>query len=56
MGGKNSMPSWVSAQPPLAVADYVHFNARGAKVIAEMFSNALLYEYNYWQFKTRQSK
>lgn len=49
MGGKNSMPSWVSAKPSLAAPDYVHFNTKGAKIIAEMFSNALLNEYNYWQ-------
>jgi lysophospholipase L1-like esterase len=56
MGGRNSMPSWVAAEPPLAVSDYVHFNARGAKIIAEMFSNALLNEYYYWNLKTSSSK
>lgn len=45
MGGRNSMPSWVYAQPPLASSDFVHFNQRGARVIAEMFCNALIYEY-----------
>jgi lysophospholipase L1-like esterase len=45
MGGKNSMPSWVYAQPPLASSDFVHFNQRGARVIAEMFYNAFIYEY-----------
>ena len=25
MGGRNSMPSWVFAQPPLASTDFVHF-------------------------------
>jgi hypothetical protein len=52
MGGKNSMPSWVAAHPSLAASDYVHFNYRGAKIIAEMFSSALLNEYNYWNEKT----
>jgi lysophospholipase L1-like esterase len=48
MGGKNSMPSWVFANPPLASKDFVHFNARGAKIIANMFYNALMNEYvNY---------
>ncbi len=56
MGGRNSMPSWVSANPPLAVADYVHFNASGAKIIAEMFSNALLNEYRMWSVKTNPAK
>jgi hypothetical protein len=48
MGGKNSMPSWVYADPPLAISDFVHFNPRGARVIGEMFYNALVYEYNRW--------
>jgi lysophospholipase L1-like esterase len=56
MGGKNSMPSWVMADPPLAVSDYVHFNAKGAQIIAEMFSNALLDEYNIWNQKTTALK
>lgn len=45
MGGENSMPSWVFAEPPLASTDFVHFNHRGARLIAEMFYNALVYEY-----------
>jgi lysophospholipase L1-like esterase len=45
MGGRNSMPSWVFANPPLASTDFVHFNARGAKIIANMFYNALMTEY-----------
>lgn len=56
MGGRNSMHSWVTADPPLAVSDYVHFNVRGAKIIAEMFSNALLSEYNNWKVKTHPVK
>ena len=48
MGGENSMPSWVYADPPLAVPDFVHFNLRGTKIIAEMFYNAFLSEYNKW--------
>lgn len=46
MGGYNSMPSWVNAQPALAGPDYVHFTPRGAKLVANMFYNALIYEYN----------
>jgi lysophospholipase L1-like esterase len=46
MGGRNSMPSWVAADPPLAVSDYVHFNTKGARIIAEMFYNAFIYDYN----------
>ncbi len=46
MGGKNSMPSWVFAQPSLASSDFVHLNERGARVLAEMFYNALMHDYN----------
>lgn len=46
MGGKNSMPSWVGAEPALAEKDYTHFNYRGAKVIAELFFKAFIHEYN----------
>lgn len=53
MGGENSMPSWVFAQPPLAGSDFVHFNPHGAKIIANMFYNAFIYEYNrYLRHKT----
>jgi lysophospholipase L1-like esterase len=53
MGGKNSMPSWVFANPPLASKDFVHFNAHGAKIIANMFYNALMSEYS--QYKKRSA-
>jgi lysophospholipase L1-like esterase len=46
MGGYNSMPSWVNAVPELARPDYVHFSARGARLIGNMFYNALIFEYN----------
>ena len=46
MGGKNSMPSWVFARPSLASSDFVHFNERGARVLAEMFYNAFMHDYN----------
>lgn len=45
MGGHNSMPSWVFAKPSLATKDFIHFTPRGAKIIANMFNNALMYEY-----------
>ena len=54
MGGKNSMPSWVFAEPPLASSDFVHFNPRGAKLVANMFYNSLLYEYNLYKKKTTE--
>ena len=43
------MPSWVFAEPSLASKDFVHFNPRGAKLIANMFYNALLFEYNQYK-------
>ena len=46
MGGYNSMPSWVNAQPELARPDYVHFSTRGSKLISNMFYNAFILEYN----------
>lgn len=45
MGGKNSMPSWVNANPALAQKDYTHFNPYGARIIGEMFYRALMIEY-----------
>jgi len=45
MGGENSMPSWVFANPPLAGKDFTHFNGEGARIISQMFVNALLAEY-----------
>ena len=49
MGGKNSMPSWVFADPPLAGNDFVHFNTRGSRIIAEMLYNSIIYEYGVWR-------
>ena len=46
MGGKNSMPSWVLADPPLAQKDFTHFNPAGARIVGEMFYDALIIEYN----------
>jgi len=45
MGGRNSMPSWVFADPPLAGKDFTHFTWNGSRLIAEMFYQALIYEY-----------
>ncbi len=45
MGGKDSMPKWVSSNPPLAFKDYTHFNGQGAEKIAEMLADALLKAY-----------
>ena len=53
MGGTNSMPSFVHADPPLASKDYIHFTPKGANLVAEMFYNALMLEYS--QFTTQYS-
>jgi lysophospholipase L1-like esterase len=54
MGGKNSMPSWVSANPPMAAKDYTHLSPRGARIVSEMLYNALVFEYN--NYKTNNLK
>ncbi len=46
MGGENSMPSWVFAEPALANKDFTHFNDSGARIVSEMFYNALLFDFN----------
>lgn len=46
MGGQNSMPSWVFADPPLGQKDFTHFTPTGAMFAAQMFYNAFIYEYN----------
>lgn len=42
MGGKNSMPDWVNAEPPLAASDYTHFTPKGAKRLLRSFIINLL--------------
>jgi lysophospholipase L1-like esterase len=46
MGGHNSMPEWVFANPPLARKDFTHFNRKGSYIIAKMLYDALMVEYN----------
>ncbi|MBK9147982.1 MAG: hypothetical protein IPM12_09240 [Flavobacteriales bacterium] len=45
MGGRNSMVSWVQADPPLAADDYTHFSPIGARKVGELFYTALINEY-----------
>ncbi|KAA9346176.1 GDSL-type esterase/lipase family protein [Adhaeribacter soli] len=45
MGGKDSMPSWVFAKPPLANKDFTHFTPKGAQLVSEMLFKSLMYEY-----------
>jgi len=53
MGGYNSMASFVHADPPLASTDYVHFTGTGVNLVAEMFYNALMLEFN--EYDTQKS-
>lgn len=49
MGGKNSMPKWVEADPPLAAKDYIHFSPKGAKKMALEFNTKLFDLYNLYK-------
>ena len=49
MGGKNSMPAWVNANPPLARTDFTHFSWKGSTVIAKMFYDALMNDYTEYK-------
>ncbi|MFP4664230.1 MAG: GDSL-type esterase/lipase family protein [Bacteroidales bacterium] len=49
MGGENSMPSWVWADPPLANKDFTHFNVEGARIISNMLYNAIMLEYHIYR-------
>lgn len=48
MGGRNSMYSWVNAQPPLARKDFTHFNYEGARLVGNMLYRALIADYNQY--------
>lgn len=57
MGGKNSMPSWVSANPPLAGPDYIHFTPKGARKVAELFYMSLREDYGkYLSSQKKEAK
>jgi hypothetical protein len=56
MGGENSMVQWVSARPPLAGPDYVHFTQAGSRKIGDMFCDALLLYYDYYRWRKQNGK
>jgi hypothetical protein len=56
MGGKNSMPSWVFSDPPLARKDFTHFTYKGSVVIAKMFYKALINDYNLYLQQEKSQK
>ncbi|MEN9347467.1 MAG: hypothetical protein RLZZ77_978 [Bacteroidota bacterium] len=49
MGGKNSMVSWVTNNPPYAGPDYTHFTPLGARKMAELLYKAIHKEYTIWK-------
>jgi len=49
MGGKNAIRHFVEADPPLAHADYVHFTMRGANLMARLFFDAVMLEYEKYK-------
>ncbi len=51
MGGRNSMKSWVEADPPLAGKDYTHFTPKGARRISELFYTSLKEQYEAWKLQ-----
>lgn len=56
MGGKNSMPSWVNASPPLARTDFTHFTWKGSVIISKMFFEALMSDYQEYLKNDQQGK
>lgn len=54
MGGKNSMPSWVFSDPPLARKDFTHFTYKGSVVIAKMFYKALMNDFLRYQQRNKK--
>jgi hypothetical protein len=49
MGGRNSISNFVLADPPLATPDYIHFTPRGANLMAGMFFDAVMLEYETYR-------
>ena len=56
MGGHNSMPSWVNANPPLAAKDYIHFSFLGSEKIAEIFYESLMLDYEHYLQRQRKNQ
>ena len=56
MGGKNSIVSWASQNPPLANKDYIHPNASGTNVLAQKIYQALMKDYKKYKPTTPSAK
>ena len=48
MGGANSMPGWVFANPPLGSPDFIHFNYNGARIVGKMLYNSMVSDLNQY--------
>lgn len=48
MGGAGTIMDWVTAQPPLAASDHVHFTIEGAEKIAGWFYEAFIKDYELY--------
>ncbi|RAR71696.1 SGNH/GDSL hydrolase family protein [Flavobacterium aciduliphilum] len=46
MGGKGTIVKWADSTVQLANKDYIHFNYRGAKVVAKIIFDALIKDYS----------
>ena len=51
MGGENSMREWVRHNPPYAGPDYIHFTAKGARIVGESFTRSLLVYYDFYRLR-----
>jgi len=49
MGGKNSMVTWV--KNGYAGADYIHFSHKGARIMGDYLSDAILYMYELYRIR-----
>ena len=53
MGGANSMPGWVFANPPLGSPDFIHFNYNGARIVGKMLYNSMVSDLNQYLQKNQ---
>lgn len=51
MGGRGAILAWVDSKPAYANPDYTHFTRRGAKLVGELFFNALMKSYTTYKNK-----
>lgn len=54
MGGEGAIQQWVLADPPLALADHIHFTIAGGELIAQWFYDALMREYEAYQQREKE--